>query len=65
VIGDFAVDLKVLADAGAFQGEFLGKHATHVFSQVGSCIKSFVNEIVPSMQFSLCSRPRIGISDTL
>ncbi len=34
VLGDFAVDLKVLADAGAFQGACLGKHATFVFSQV-------------------------------
>ena len=34
VIGDFAIDLKVLADAGAFQGEHLGKHAVHVFSEV-------------------------------
>ena len=34
VIGEFAVDLRVLADAGAFQGEYLGKHASHIFSQV-------------------------------
>jgi fumarylacetoacetase len=33
-IGDFAVDLKILADAGAFQGPLMSKYAIHVFSSV-------------------------------
>lgn len=35
-IGDYAIDLKVLADCGAFNGPILSNHAVRVFSQVYS-----------------------------
>lgn len=63
MLGDFAVDLKVLADAGAFQGACLGKHATFVFSQVRDDeLEIGMKEPYTFQSLFLLSSPRIPFS---